>query len=66
MTLAITQGHRVVGKLELARSCCRKVALSNSMFAMVDYLKEMTSKKYCCKYSEYGVLKHFLFFLDLV
>ena len=30
MTLMFTQGHRVTGKLELAQSICRKVALSNS------------------------------------
>ena len=52
MTMMFTQGHMVMGKLELGQSFCCKVAWSNSNL-MVDYVKEMTVKKFC-KYGEYN------------
>ena len=51
MTLMLTQGHRVTGKVELVQSFCRTVAWSNSN-VHDDWLREMAVKE-SCQYRKY-------------
>ena len=60
MVLLSTQGLRLPGKLELVLFFRYKVYKATQMFVMVDYVREMTSKK-SCKYSKYGSFDHVLF-----
>ena len=42
MTLMFTQGHRVVGKVELVQLLCVKLHEAAQMFVMADYVREIT------------------------
>ena len=62
MTLDLYSGHRITAKLKLVQLFCGKVASRNLTLAMVDCVKEMTSKK-ICKYGEYGSCEYLILFV---
>ena len=59
MTLMFTQGHTVIGKLELVQLSVVKLHEATQMFVIVDCVRGMPVKS--CKYGEYGWFEHLLF-----
>ena len=58
--LDFSQGHRVTGSWNLCNHFVLKWRGVTQTFAMVDYVREMTSKK-SCKCGKYGSSEHLLF-----
>ena len=55
MTITFTQGHRITEKMELCRCSVVKQHEETQMFAMVDYIRGIMSKK-CGEYELFELL----------
>ena len=62
MILALAQEYRAKRKLELVQWFCWGLAWCSQSFTMVDYVGEMTAKKY----GKYGSFEHLLFLLFML